>query len=50
MKSRILRGEDCVARIEETEGAFRGLVRKPEGKSPLGKPGCRWENNVKIDL
>lgn len=20
------------------------------GKRPLGKPRCRWENNVKIDL
>jgi len=26
------------------------LVGKPEGKSPLGRPGRRWENNNKIDL
>jgi len=25
-------------------------VGKPEGKRPLGKPMCRWENNVKMDL
>jgi len=25
-------------------------VGKPEGKRPLGRPWCRWENNIKIDL
>jgi hypothetical protein len=28
----------------------RVLVGKPEGKRPLGKPGCRWEDNIKMDL
>ena len=23
---------------------------KPEGKIPLGRPRCRWENNIKMDL
>jgi hypothetical protein len=26
------------------------LVGKPEGKSPLGRPRCRWINNIKMDL
>jgi hypothetical protein len=26
------------------------LVRKPEGKRPLGRPRCRLENNIKADL
>jgi len=26
------------------------LVRKPEGKRPLGRPRCRWEDNIKMDL
>ena len=26
------------------------LVGKPEGKRPLGRPTCRWENNIKMDL
>jgi hypothetical protein len=30
--------------------AYRILVGKPEGKRQLGKPGCRWEDNIKIDL
>jgi hypothetical protein len=24
------------------------LVRKPEGKRPLGRPRCRWEDNMKM--
>jgi hypothetical protein len=26
------------------------LVEKPEGKRPLGRPTCRWVDNIKIDL
>jgi hypothetical protein len=29
---------------------YRILVGKPEGKKPLGKPRCRWEDNIKMDL
>jgi hypothetical protein len=29
--------------------AYRILVEKPEGKRPLGRPGRRWEDNIKID-
>jgi hypothetical protein len=25
-------------------------VGKPEGKRPLGRPGRRWVDNIKIDL
>jgi hypothetical protein len=25
-------------------------MEKPEGKRPLGRPRCRWEVNMKIDL
>jgi hypothetical protein len=25
------------------------LIRKPEGKRPLGRLGCRWEGNIKRD-
>jgi hypothetical protein len=30
--------------------ACRVLVRKPEGKRPLGRPRLRWKDNIKIDL
>ena len=29
---------------------YRGLTGKPEGKRPLGRPRCRWEDNIKMDL
>jgi len=25
-------------------------VGKPEGKSTLGRPRCRWEDNIKMDV
>jgi len=33
---------------EEAYKAF--LVRKTEGKTPLGRPRCKWEDNIKMDL
>jgi len=39
-----------VARMRERRGVDRVLVRKPEGKRPLGRRGRRWENNIKMDL
>jgi hypothetical protein len=34
----------------ERRGAYRALVRKPEGRRPLGRPRRRWEDNIKMDL
>jgi hypothetical protein len=39
-----------VARIGEGRGVYRVLVGKPEGKKPLGRPVCRWESNIKMNL
>jgi hypothetical protein len=25
-------------------------LKSPEGKKPLERPGCRWEDNIKLDL
>ena len=36
--------------MEQSRNANRILVRKPEEKRPSGKPRCRWEENVKMDL
>jgi hypothetical protein len=30
--------------------AHRIFVGKPEGKRPLVRPRCMWEDNIKIDL
>jgi hypothetical protein len=29
---------------------YRLLIGKPERKRPLGRPGCRWVDNIKMDL
>jgi hypothetical protein len=34
----------------EKRNAYRILVRKTEGKRPLGKPRRRWEDNIKMGL
>jgi len=34
----------------ERRGVYRVLVGKPEGKRPLGRHRCRWEDNTKMDL
>ena len=39
-----------VACMGEDRVVHRVLVGKPEGKSPLGRPRRRWEDNIKIDL
>jgi hypothetical protein len=39
-----------MARMRDRKSAYRGLVGRPEGKSPLGRPGHRWEYSVKINL
>ena len=34
----------------ERRSAYTVLVRKPEGKGPLGRHRSRWEDNIKMDL
>jgi hypothetical protein len=46
--------EDVVGGTCSMEGEGRGvdmvLVGRPEGKRPLVRPRCRWEDNIKMDL
>ena len=39
-----------MARMEEGRGVHKGLVGKPVGKRPLGRPRRRWEDTIKMDL
>jgi len=39
-----------VARTGEERGVYRVLVRKPEGRRPLGRPRLRWVDNIGMDL
>jgi hypothetical protein len=50
IKSRIMRWAGHVAQMGEGRGMYRILVGKPEGKSAMGRPRCRWEDNIKKDL
>jgi hypothetical protein len=34
----------------ERRGVYRVLVGKPEGRRSLGRPRCRWEDNIKMDI
>ena len=36
--------------MEEGRSAFKILTGKPTGKRPLGRPWCRWEDNIRMDL
>jgi len=36
--------------VWERRDAYRVLVRKHEGKRPLGRPRRRWADNIKMDL
>jgi len=49
-KSRSKKRTGHVAHMGGRRGAYRTLVRKPEGKSPLEKPRRRCEDNIKLDL
>jgi hypothetical protein len=39
-----------LARTRAKNNAYRILVVEPEGDIPLGRPRCRWVNNIKMDL
>jgi hypothetical protein len=34
----------------EVRGAYNILVGRPEGRTLLGRPRHRWEDNMKMDL
>jgi hypothetical protein len=36
--------------MEDGRTAFKILIGKPTGKSPLGRPRRRWEDNIRMDL
>ena len=50
IKSRRIRWAEHIARMRETRGVYRVLVGKLDGMRPLGRPRCRWEDNIKMDL
>jgi hypothetical protein len=39
-----------VARMGKNRNAYRLLVRKLEGRRPIGRPRRRWLDNITMDL
>jgi hypothetical protein len=39
-----------VACTGDRRGTDKLLVGRPEGKRPCGRPRCRWEDNIKMNL
>jgi hypothetical protein len=50
IKSRRIRWVRHITRMGEKRNVYRLLVGKPEGKRLLGRPRCRWVDNIRMDL
>ena len=50
IKSRRMTCAGHVAHMGESRGMYKVLVGKHEGRRPLGRSRCRWEDNVKMDF
>jgi hypothetical protein len=40
----------CRRHTKEIGGAYKMFVVKPEGKTPLGRPRGKWEDNIEVDI
>jgi hypothetical protein len=47
---RRMRWTDNVACMGAMRNANKILVGKLEGKRPLGRPRCKWEDNIRMNL
>jgi hypothetical protein len=50
MKSRKMRWAGHIACMGKMRNAYKILVGEPERKVPLGRPRCRREDNIRMDL
>jgi len=39
-----------MARTGDRRDAYRVQAGRPDGKTPLGRPMCRWQDNITMDL
>ena len=39
-----------IARMDEGRTVFKILASTPTGKRSLGRPGRRWDDNIRMDL
>jgi hypothetical protein len=50
IKSRWMRWAGHVGQLGAKRNTYRILLGKPEEKRTLGRPRCRWMDNIKMDL
>jgi hypothetical protein len=50
IKSRRMKWAGHVSRMGEDRKMYKVLVGKPEGKRPLGRPRCRWQDGIRMHL
>jgi hypothetical protein len=50
IKSRRMRWAGHVAHMREMRNAYKMLFVKRDWRKLLGRPGRKWENNIKMDL
>ena len=50
IESRRMRWAAHLAHMVERRGAYWVLVWNLGGKRPLGRPRCRWEDNIKMGV
>jgi hypothetical protein len=50
IRSRRMRWAGHVEQMGNKRTTYRLLVGTPEGKRQLGRPRCRWMDNIKMDL
>jgi hypothetical protein len=50
IKSRRMRWAEHVAHMGNRRGAYRILVKRPDGKRPLERPKRRRVNDIKTDI
>jgi hypothetical protein len=50
IKSRKMKQAGYVASMEQVRNVYKIVIGNPEGKRPLGRPWCRWEDNSKINF
>jgi len=50
IKLRRMRWVGHVARMGEDRRVYRVLLGKPKRRRPLGRPRCRWMDNIRMDL
>jgi hypothetical protein len=36
--------------MREMKNAYKILVRESQGRKPCGRPRCKWEDTIKVEL